>query len=43
MRPGDDAKFLGPDDAGEAHEIVDGDLVDAFGAETEKELRPGLE
>ena len=27
MRPGDNAEFLGPDDAGEAHEIADSDLV----------------
>ena len=31
MRPGLDAEFLGPDNAGEAHEIANGDLVDAFG------------
>ena len=32
VRPGDDAEFLGPDDAGEAHEIRDGVPVDSFRA-----------
>ena len=32
MRPGDEAEFVRAEDAGEPHEIADGDLVDALGA-----------
>jgi hypothetical protein len=40
MRAGDDPKFLGPDDAGEAHEIADGVFVDASGAAVGKIGKP---
>ena len=40
MRTGDDPKFLGPDDAGEPHEIADGVFVDASGAAVRNVVEP---
>jgi hypothetical protein len=40
MRPGDNAEFLGANDAGEPHEVADGDLLNASGAKVGEVVEP---
>jgi hypothetical protein len=40
MRPGNGTEFLRADDAGEPHEVADGDLVDPFGPRVADVVEP---